>query len=340
VKYIECGNEPWNYPADFYREVLAGFAQGSKDADPGMLVLPGALQADTPEYPTQYQTSGANYIGVRVNASIAKNIDIINTHAYSFINGSDWLLATYPEDGRSTQNAIRNVVRWVDANMPGTQVYLTEWGWDGASAFDTPACMDGPYHKVCISAEGKALYIMRGLLKIARDGISRAHIFYYANGDAYSPIYARSGLTSSVTTKFQKEPVYYAIERFQALFGKLNFLSVVVESNSGYAYLLGEPGRPVYLVSWLATDVNDTTISTLSIGKSPNWAVDLTVTNYVKLTGLTQLSVPASSVLKSNSSGYEIKVDKNLLAIPLLKGEMIGYDKEMEKKREWRERSK
>jgi len=207
--------------------------------------------------------------------------------------------------------------------MPGTPVYLTEWGWDGASMFDNPPCYDGPYHKVCISAEGKALYIMRGLLKLARDGISRAHIFYYANGNAYSPIYARSGLTSSVTTKFQKEPVYIAIERFQALFGKLNFLSVVVESNSGYAYLLGEPQTPVYLVAWLATDVNDTKISTLSVGKSPNWAVDTTVKNYNKLTGLMQLSVPAESVLISNGSGYEIKVDKNLLAIPLIKAQKM-----------------
>jgi len=291
-----------------------------------MLVLPGAFQADTPEYPTQYQSSGGNYIGVRVNESMAKNIDIINTHAYSFINGSDWLLATYPEDGRSTQNAIRNVIRWRDANMPGKPVFLTEWGWDGASMFDTPACFDGPYHKVCVSAEGKALYTMRGILKAARDGISRAHLFYYANGDAYSPIYARSGLTSSSATKFQKEPIYFAIQRFQTLFGKLNFVGVVSESNSGYAYLIGAPnGTPNYLVAWLATNENDTSVSTLTIEKSPKWTVDSTVTNFVKLTGLNQQSVSASSVIKSTSTSYEIQVDKNLLAIPL-KASMAHYD--------------
>jgi len=203
--------------------------------------------------------------------------------------------------------------------MPGTRIYLTEWGWDGASVFDNPPCYDGPYHKVCISAEGKALYIMRGLLKVARDGISRAHIFYYANGDTYSPIYARSGLTSSVATKFQKEPVYTAIERFQAIFGQLNHIGAVVESIRGYVYLLGQPGFGVCLVAWLPTDVNDTTISTLSLAKSPLFTVDLTITTYVKLTGLAQLSVPASSVLKSNSTYYDIKVDKNLLVIPVVR---------------------
>ena len=49
VKIGEVGNEPWDYPAYFYREILAGMATGFKYGDPNFSVFPCALQAGKEE---------------------------------------------------------------------------------------------------------------------------------------------------------------------------------------------------------------------------------------------------------------------------------------------------
>lgn len=66
------------------------------------------------------------------------NITTLNVHAYSFYDGSGETLATWPEDPRSSMQAVKNMIRWRNVNMPGKKVFLTEWGWDGASTIDTP----------------------------------------------------------------------------------------------------------------------------------------------------------------------------------------------------------
>lgn len=47
------GNEPWNYDASFYVQVLEGMAKGLRDGDPKIKIAPGAFQADTPDIPPQ-----------------------------------------------------------------------------------------------------------------------------------------------------------------------------------------------------------------------------------------------------------------------------------------------
>lgn len=72
------GNEPWDYPAEFYTQILLGMASGSilckyrslitcilgaKAGDSELFVVPCALQANSAE--TTNATSGS-YVGARV----------------------------------------------------------------------------------------------------------------------------------------------------------------------------------------------------------------------------------------------------------------------------------
>ena len=150
VKRIEVGNEPWDYEASFYREVLQGMAEGAKAADPTMLVLPCALQAvDSSAEVGNYM----NYAGVRLLDTITPYIDGLNGHYYSYYNDSTGVRrATYPEDYVSAMRGVLNDLRYRDANFPGKKMVVSEWGWDsdGAGESCTP--------NECVSEAAQASY--------------------------------------------------------------------------------------------------------------------------------------------------------------------------------------
>eukprot|EP01119_Soliformovum_irregulare_P017503 TRINITY_DN5221_c0_g1_i1.p1 TRINITY_DN5221_c0_g1~~TRINITY_DN5221_c0_g1_i1.p1 ORF type:complete len:662 (+),score=138.41 TRINITY_DN5221_c0_g1_i1:156-1988(+) len=315
IQCVECGNEPWTFPSDFYREILAGFAAGCRSGDISMKVLPGAFQADTRDLDP---TSGGNYIGTHVNASTLGNIDVLNIHAYSYYDAPSSIgvtMATYPEDLRSSFQAIRNMIRWRNINTPGKSVYLTEWGWDGESIWDTPKCMSDSYHDVCVSSNAKALYAIRGLIKAAREGVDRATWFYYANDPYYAPLYARSGLLS---TTYQAEPAYTTLKDFISNFGDLIHLGVIKEdfnaSNPGFAYAMGSPNGTIrYIAMWLPIDADDNSTTTLVMPRS-NWSVDTSAT-WMRLSGSGKVVINPSDAMTSDSGTYRFKISSNPLFV-------------------------
>lgn len=105
VRSVEVGNEPWDFPADFYTTLLDGMASGFKAGDRHMLVMPGAFQAHDP-------TSTGNYIGTRVTQQVASKVDVINGHHYSWRQAQDGSRrATYPEDPAGTFNEVSSLLR-------------------------------------------------------------------------------------------------------------------------------------------------------------------------------------------------------------------------------------
>ncbi|MBI1227409.1 MAG: hypothetical protein GC192_19410 [Bacteroidetes bacterium] len=260
---IEAGNEPWHYPAEVYREILLGMAEGAESSDPTVEVFPCALQAFDPM--AEKNGPWKNYIGDRITPESARLLDGINVHCYSYATNQDAKTSynyafekddhkrrgVQPEHSNSTFWEILNAIRWRNTNMPGKKIYLSEWGWDSDGAGED--CT----HDVCVSEDAAAKYAVRGALIASRLGIDRATWFFHANDKSPSGLYTRSGLLGSSKTGFAKKKAFEALESLVAMLGDKYFLSVLQENEHGWAYLFGNAGgKATHLVAWRPVDSN------------------------------------------------------------------------------------
>lgn len=251
VEAIEIGNEPWDYPADFYQIVLAGMASGAKAADSTMFVLPCALQAG---FPDEEHEKGGNFLGARLADSTAQWLDALNSHHYSYTyNDKGTRIAVHPEHRESSMRGILNDIRFRDANLPDLPIYLTEWGWDSAGADED--CTHGE----CVSESAQAWYGLRAALWFARLGIDRLTWYFYANVEGGSSLYARAGVTGSKATGFKEKKSFRAFEAMIHHLGKAHFLKVVQENDDAWIYEMGDAaGHPAFLVAWRPVGAADT----------------------------------------------------------------------------------
>ncbi len=255
---IEAGNEPWDYPADFYNEVLSGFVDGAKAGDPAMRVLPCALQAHDPDAETE---AGGHYIGARVDEATAASLDALNIHAYSVRNDEAGVrVGVPPEDAGSSSRQVLNLLRWRDTNTPGLPVWLTEWGWDSDGAGET--CSNSE----CVSEAAATAYAQRGALLWNRLGLERATWFFYANISGCDTLFCRSGLTGTVEGGFAPKGPYQALAALRALLGEARVVGVIEESDAAWVYLLGgADGVPTHLVGWTPTDPAEGATATVDV---------------------------------------------------------------------------
>lgn len=262
VECMEVGNEPWDYPAAFYRTILRGMARGARDADPAIDVLPCALQAGAPSAENSYFM---NYTGARLSALEAPYLSGLNVHYYSFVNDQNGTrIATYPENLLSGMRAILNDIRFRNTNMPGKKICVSEWGWDAAGGGQD--CT----HSECVTEQAQALYGIRGALMYMRLGVDRLTWFFYGNLSAPSSLFTRSGLTGPAETGYMKKKSFKAFREILNHIGNYRFLSVKQESNQGWVYEFGNATGNRYLVAWRPVDANIATSSYVSIA-SPNY---------------------------------------------------------------------
>ncbi len=253
VRIIEVGNEPWFYDASIYREILAGMTTGAKAADAAVAVFPCALQAYDPAAETTPELGYPvfrNYMGTRITEAIAPYLDGINIHNYSFIKTKTGeRIAVHPEHPGSEFNGIRSAVRFRDNNMPGKEIFLSEWGWDSNSANED--CV----HSECVSDEAAAIYTARGTMIAHRHNLDRATCFFYANEDKPSSLFTRSGLTESKDNNYKIKKNFIALESLVGILGDYHFIDAYQENESGYIYEYGNAdGTVTHLVAWLPID--------------------------------------------------------------------------------------
>lgn len=258
VQSVEVGNEPWNYPASFYKKVLKGMAEGVKAADPAMEVYPAAFQANNPSLDG---TTGGNYMGTRITETEAPLLDALNAHCYSYLNKEDGeRISVHPEHPQSEFRNILNVIRFRDNNMPATPIHLTEWGWDSDGVGED--CT----HSECVSEQAQASYLVRGALFMNRLGIDKLHWFFFANGEESSSIYTRSGLTGSRATNFAPKKSFLALQGLKHHIGECHFMKVIQEDDEAWVYLYGnEEDEPTHIVAWRPVDGNNTTKTMVTV---------------------------------------------------------------------------
>ncbi|KAK3096907.1 hypothetical protein FSP39_004637 [Pinctada imbricata] len=292
VHAMEVGNEPWDYDAAFYRQILKGMSAGAKSVDNSLVILPGAFQAHE-----KHDTG--NYIGTRLTQDIATNISAINFHTYSYRQSSQGVrTGTFPEHPDSTFNSMNNIVKWRNTNMPSSPIWVTEWGWD------SPGGGDQCTFPECVSEQGQGVYAIRGLLILMRGSAERVHWFFYADSDYCSTLYCRSGLTASGHHGFSKKASFLAFESFLSLLGNEYFHGVIKEDKDAYVYSFGKVrgGRPdnleavSHLVAWKPVSIDDSSTSTISI----TLPVGSSVTHEWTLTGSTHMLLNSNRASVNN----------------------------------------
>lgn len=253
IRTVEVGNEPWSYSDSTYRKILEGTAQGLKTADPLLKVLPAALQASHPVTSTGHK----NYMGTKLHEAAAPYLDGINLHLYSYYRNDEGArIAVHPEHPASEMRALFSGLRFRDANMPGKEVHVTEWGWDASSENEAAV------NSEAVSPISQAVYALRGLFWLSRMGVDKAHWYFYANVDTLSGIdpinYQRSGLTESLHYDFKEKRAFTAVEAMQNRMGDLYFEDVIREDDQAYIYQLrNEEGELSHIVAWRPVSGDD-----------------------------------------------------------------------------------
>ena len=271
IDVLEVGNEPWGYiNGNTYFAVLQGVIDGLDEYYGGtnwpFRLAPGAFQAaeqDIPENDPQpavswIKDSWRDYMGTRIPCELKDRLDGINVHPYSF-DHNGFTLSAYPEktglpnvDDGSELQRIKNAVMWCESNLPGTDIFVTEYGWDSRIVGD--------------AAQSK--YLMRSSLIFSRMGVNRA-AFYEGldSNDGVTGDPGKMGLFEScgiwetgpldrTAQPGGQKPAYFALVKMRKLLGNKIFLHSIVEEDKGaYAYIFGNPdGTPTHLVSWLAKE--------------------------------------------------------------------------------------
>ena len=226
----------------------------------------------------------------------------INVHSYSYVNGTDGeRIATYPEDPASSYRSLLDALRWRDANLPGTPLWLTEWGWDSEGAGES--CNDGE----CVTEAAQAIYAVRGACLWSRLGFERATWFFYANIEGCDTLYCRSGLTGSPATGFAPKQAFVALQALLDKVGDRYFLEVLQEDDDAWVYSFGDAeGHASHLVAWRAVAASDLTTAAVVID-APRAEAAWTVA------GIEALGEPAELPLH-DANGLHL----SLSAVPLI----------------------
>ncbi len=251
LPYYEDGNEPdatWVHPDGsflFTPEMTAAMASadydgnqgkmgatfGVKGADPNAkLVLAGLAGAG----PKDFLTNITSYLdGMRAWATAHRGgsfpADVINVHDYCF--GPDAFGTANPKPGLSPeecklQDLMAAVVSYRDKNLPGKELWLTEFGYDtnAKSRLRAPALAGNSAEIV------QGQWLVRSFIALMASGLDRAFLFVSRDNctgdDTKCPDNAVQFSTSGVMTeKGQATPKasWYFLASFRARLGAMRY---------------------------------------------------------------------------------------------------------------------
>lgn len=279
VRHLEVGNEPWQYRDPcFYQEILKGVIDGVKeyytsqglnnpDTWP-MKLLPGAFQAYRDDIDVvdpnscnlfEYCPNRYDFVGSRIPNDYIQYLDGLSVHPYAF-NTSSFAMNEHPEApaSQSEMPRFKSMIHWMNNNMPGKKLFVSEFGWDSNLVGDV--------------AQG--IYNLRSTFIFGRHNVYRATM-YTTRDNVGSPgstgcyvdgLYNTSGLLtdesppdgSCVPNPNSKKIAFHVMEEMVDKMGDKRFIEVVAENENAYAYLVGDLDaiEPTHLLAWNPVRLN------------------------------------------------------------------------------------
>jgi len=198
-------------------------ASGIREGDPRAKILTPAVRARPGDDYSQ------DLRGLYAEKDILPLYDVINLHTYAAVarknsSESPWN-RSYPEDPALVYlKVVDEAIAWRDANAPGKEIWITEFGYDAC----TPEAMkrrrdwflklDGRASPTC---SRRSIWSDPFFAFAGRD-IQRAYIYYYDDNDSPS-VHGCAGLTR----KFVPKPSFWAVKQLYELLGNYRFKRVV-----------------------------------------------------------------------------------------------------------------
>jgi hypothetical protein len=332
LPYYEDGNEPdatWVHSDGsflFTPEMTAAMASadydgnqgkmagnfGIKTADPSAkMVLAGLAGAG----PKDFLSNIESYLdGMRAWATAHRGgsfpADAINVHDYCF--GPDPFGTANPKPGLSPedcklQDLMASIVKYRDANLPGKELWLTEFGYDtdAKSRLRAPAILSNSAEVV------QGQWLVRSFIALMASGLDRAFMFVSRDDctgdDTACPNNAVQFSTSGVLTQKGEEApkvAYYYLAAFRARLGAMRYLGSMASSspNVSIARFYDASKDAGAYVLWAPTSVGTVTNGyALSVDSVLSAATLITLADQSK-TGTESTLTPSAGKLTLNVS--------------------------------------
>jgi hypothetical protein len=241
---IEIGNEPGHYSDAQYRSLFENMARGLRQGDPKLRISTCATVTGPSE---KYAKSLASVKGLE------PLYDIINLHTYAFAEQYPTWRRSYPEDPAIKYlTPVKNTIAWRNANAPGKEIWITEFGWD-ASTKPPPAT--GDFSKWMSSTDAQqAQYLVRSFLVFSAMDVDRAYIYFFNDSDE-PQLHGSSGITRN----FSPKPAFHAVAHLYKSLADYRFMRAVAKQDGrlyAYEYRHATDPKQRVWVAWSATGSN------------------------------------------------------------------------------------
>lgn len=244
VECVEIGNEPGHIDDATYLRIFTAMAKGLREGNPKLKIATCNTEAGG----SDRYWKGADIFKPHLNS-----IDVLRIHRYAIKHGWPTWQRSYPEDSSVPYlSKIQDMIDWRNANAPGREMWVSEFGWDCSTQKPDPK---GDMAKfITCTDEEQAMWLVRSYFLFAQMGIDKAFIFFF-NDDDKPAFHACSG----ITRKFQPKPSYHAIAWMLTHLADYRFSKVIHQSEKdGYLYEFTpeKTGDPSILAAWHATKEN------------------------------------------------------------------------------------
>ena len=202
-----------------------GSTFGVKNADPNaQLVLAGLSQGYVPGSGIAYLNGILAWSQAHRAGSVP--FDVINLHHYSTTNGPPASGVSPEADNLVSQ--MQAFTSWRDANMPGKEVWVTEFGYDSNSASPLGCPTLGPNSNFVVQGQ----WIVRSMLAQMQAGVDRGFIYWIADqacGTYCADMFNSCGL---IDVDGGYKAAYYFVNTFRATLASMRYVAPIASGNA------------------------------------------------------------------------------------------------------------
>ena len=308
ITWIEAGNEPNGEGNDgFSPYELAALTSTSYDGHCGTVIAEtgsgvGVISANANVKMAMAGLAGVNlrYIQAmsfwlehnRTNGELG--LDAFNVHTYCKklinYNGYQVYVGVCPEIGNITEH-VKALCEWRDMYYPDKEVWLTEFGWDTNTSYQTEnACHPyGPYS----ARQLQAMWLVRAYFMFSSVGVDRAAMYMAQDLGNEATSTGKYGTSGVISSSGEYKDSYYYIYTLKNTMGDMHFAEIIDSGEENvwiYRFENGE-GKSCYAV-WCPTmddirfdgfklniDGASATLTEFEYGEMSGISSSLTVTN-------------------------------------------------------------
>lgn len=278
INYFECWNEPdkdWKgangymNPYEFaaYMSAVAdghcqtmGTTVGIKNADPTAKVVMGGLANLSLDYIKAMVLWFKKY---RPDHSVP--VDVFNFHHYANSAGFQHAAGSIgisPEQDQLREKLIK-VKQYIDQNLPGKEVFLSEFGYDSNTGSIQRCEPIGTMSRLQV----QGIWNVRTMLEIMASQIDRSYVYMIydeSDTETSSVVYGNSGMVTSGNSGSVKKPSWYYINTMKEVLKDSKFISNESPDQTIRKYKFHKDHYTIYVL-WLTSNTDASTNYTLTL---------------------------------------------------------------------------